>query len=115
MSVCGSLIIEYHPNGPEGEAVRVDFTPPFRRVDMFVELQRLLTDVKLPAPDKLHTEEARMILDKACIQHKVDCPAPRTVARMIDKLVGDLIEPTCINPTFILNHPQVCLFLFICS
>jgi len=26
---------------------------------------------------------------------------------MIDKLVGDRIDPTCVNPTFIIGHPQI--------
>jgi len=38
---------------------------------------------------------------------KVDCPPPLTNARMIDKLVGEFIEETCISPTFIIGHPQM--------
>ena len=38
---------------------------------------------------------------------QVDCPPPRTAARLLDKLVGDYLEETCINPTFITEHPQV--------
>ncbi len=26
---------------------------------------------------------------------------------MLDKLVGEFIEETCINPTFIMEHPQM--------
>ena len=38
---------------------------------------------------------------------KVDCSPPLTNARMLDKLVGEFIEETCINPTFITGHPQM--------
>ena len=38
---------------------------------------------------------------------QVDCPPPRTAARLLDKLVGDYLEETCVNPTFITEHPQV--------
>jgi lysyl-tRNA synthetase class 2 len=31
----------------------------------------------------------------------VNCPAPRTTTRLLDKLVGTFIEDQCINPTFI--------------
>ena len=32
---------------------------------------------------------------------------PRTTARLLDKLVGDFLEVKCLNPTFIINHPQI--------
>ena len=38
---------------------------------------------------------------------QVECPPPRTAARLLDKLVGDFLEETCIHPTFITEHPQV--------
>lgn len=47
------------------------------------------------------------MLDAACVEYGVECPEPRTSARLIDKLVGDLIEPQCISPTYIINHPLV--------
>lgn len=37
----------------------------------------------------------------------MDCSAPRTSARLLDKLVGDFIEVNCISPTFITEHPQM--------
>ena len=37
----------------------------------------------------------------------MECAPPRTAARLLDKLVGDYLEETCINPTFITEHPQV--------
>lgn len=41
------------------------------------------------------------------MKHEVECPAPRTAARLLDKLVGEFIESECVNPTFIIDHPQV--------
>ena len=32
---------------------------------------------------------------------------PRSTSRLLDKLVGEFIEPKCISPTFIINHPQL--------
>jgi lysyl-tRNA synthetase class 2 len=37
----------------------------------------------------------------------VECKNPRTVARLIDKLVGHFIETQCKDPTFIIDHPQI--------
>ena len=36
-------------------------------------------------------------------------PQPRSAAAdtMLDKLVGEFIEPTCISPAFIMEHPQL--------
>merc|ERR1712110_522540 len=99
----GKQQIAYHPDGPEGEEVIIDFTPPYRKVDMIEELRNQGVEV----PDNLSTEGARAILDKQCMERNVDCSHPRTVARLLDKLVGELIEPTCVSPTFIINHPEI--------
>jgi len=104
--IFGSYKVTYHPDGPEGEAKEIDFTPPFRRLRMFPDLEAAL-GCSLPSPDSLHTEEARLHLDRICQQKQVDCAPPRTAARLLDKLVGDYLEETCVNPTFITEHPQV--------
>lgn len=55
-AIHGSYVIPYHPNGPDTEpALEVDFTPPFKRVHIYDDLEVKL-GVKLPAPDTLHTE-----------------------------------------------------------
>lgn len=51
--------------------------------------------------------ETRQALDALCVKHDVECGTPRTPARLLDKLVGEFIEPKCINPTFITNHPSI--------
>jgi lysyl-tRNA synthetase class 2 len=51
----GTHILSYHPNGPETEPVyQVDFTPPFKRVQMYDALAEALA-VQLPDPVKLDT------------------------------------------------------------
>jgi len=106
MAIFGSYQVTYHPDGPEGEAQVIDFTPPFKRLRMFPDLEKIL-GVKLPAPDQLHTDEARAALDSLCVSKGIDCAPPRTAARLLDKLVGEYLEEACINPTFITEHPQV--------
>lgn len=32
---------------------------------------------------------------------------PITLPRVLDALIGHFIEPQCIQPTFIINHPMV--------
>jgi len=104
--ITGGYKITYHPEGPEGEAWEVDFTPPFRRMDMMKDLEKAL-GVTLPSPDKLDTPESVKMLDDLAVSRGVDCAPPRTMTRLLDKLVGEFLESQCISPTFILNHPQV--------
>jgi lysyl-tRNA synthetase class 2 len=42
-----------------------------------------------------------------CEKHGVDCSEPKTTARLLDKLCGEFLEPKCVNPTFITEHPQI--------
>ncbi|PBC33233.1 lysine--tRNA ligase isoform X1 [Apis cerana] len=105
-SIHGSYKITYHPDGPENEAVEIDFTPPFKRLSMIKTLEDVLK-IKLPSADKLSNPETNQILSDLCTKYEIECPPPRTTARLLDKLVGEFIEETCINPTFILDHPQI--------
>lgn len=107
-SLFGSYKIQYHPDGPEHpETVwEVDFTPPFQRIYMIKDLEKELGE-KLPCPTTYATEEARKWFDDMCIKKNVDCSAPRTVSRLLDKLTGDYLEIKCKNPTFICDHPEI--------
>lgn len=105
-SIHGTYKVKYHPNGPEGEEVEIDFTPPFARMQMIATLEKVL-NVTLPPADQLETPEANVLLSQLCEKHQVECPPPRTTARLLDKLVGEFLEEKCINPTFILDHPQI--------
>ncbi|XP_011868678.1 PREDICTED: lysine--tRNA ligase isoform X2 [Vollenhovia emeryi] len=104
-AIHGSYKLVYHPDGPEGKAYEIDFTPPFKRISMMKTLEEVL-QVKLPQADQLNTPTATKFLSDLCDKHQIECPPPRTSARLLDKLVGDFIEETCINPTYIIDHPQ---------
>lgn len=103
--ITGDYKITYHPEGPEGEAMTLDFSRPWKRINMIEELEKVY-NVKFPPGDQLHTEETGAFLKKILIDNKLECTPPLTNARMLDKLVGDL-EDSCINPTFIFGHPQM--------
>ncbi|XP_064640348.1 lysine--tRNA ligase-like isoform X2 [Lineus longissimus] len=104
--ITGGYKVTYHPDGPEGPAETIDFTPPFRRLNMIPDLAKKL-GVKFPAPDTFYSEETKQFLDKLCRDNGVECASPRTTARLLDKLVGDFLEVDCVNPTFICDHPEV--------
>jgi lysyl-tRNA synthetase class 2 len=104
--ITGGYKITYHPEGPDGETWEADFTPPFKRLDMLSDLEKEL-GIPLPKPDQLHTPEANAQLDKIARDKNVECTHPRTTTRLLDKLVGEFLESKCVNPTFIINHPQI--------
>ncbi|KAH8385209.1 lysine--tRNA ligase isoform X1 [Drosophila serrata] len=105
-AIRGSYKITYHPEGPEGPEQELDFTPPFKRVSMIKTLEEKL-QVKFPSADTFNTAATNQFLSQLCAKHQVECPAPRTTARLLDKLVGEFIEEFCVNPTFICEHPQI--------
>uniref|UniRef100_H2V6Z6 Lysine--tRNA ligase n=1 Tax=Takifugu rubripes TaxID=31033 RepID=H2V6Z6_TAKRU len=82
--ITGGYKITYHPDGPEGQAWEVDFTPPFRRLSMTHDLEKIM-GVKFPPTDSYNSAG------------KNECM----------NLVGEFMEETCISPTFICDHPQI--------
>ncbi|VDK57135.1 unnamed protein product [Anisakis simplex] len=106
-AIHGTYKIQYHPNGAGTEPVYdVDFTPPFKRVNMYEGLEKAL-GTELPSPEILHTPEANAIFDKIASEREIDCPPPRTTARLLDKLVGEYLESQFVSPTFLVGHPQI--------
>lgn len=53
--ITGSYKITYHPDGQDGQAYEIDFTPPFRRISMVHDLEKVL-GVKLPSTENFETE-----------------------------------------------------------
>lgn len=100
--ITGSYIIEYA--AVEGEApVPIDFSPPWKRITMIGGLEEAI-GVKFPS---MESPEMPSFLEKICKEHNVECSNPRTVARLVDKLVGHFLEDVIINPTFITEHPEM--------
>jgi lysyl-tRNA synthetase class 2 len=100
----GGYKVKYHANGLENDPIEIDFTPPFRRIDMIEELEKM---ANLSIPKDLSSDEANKYLADACKKFDVKCRPPLTTARLLDKLVGQFLEETCVNPTFIINHPEI--------
>jgi len=101
----GSTKILYHPEGKDSAKVfEIDFTPPYPRIPMIETLEKKL-NVKFPT--NLASEETNNWLKNLLTKNGYDCKPPLTTTRMIDHLVGELIEPNCISPAFITEHPQL--------
>src|SRR5690606_33557129 len=93
-----------HPE--KGERYEVDWAGPWKKIEMIPELERC-TGKKFPPGTELHTDETNAFLKEILKEHNIECSPPQTNARMLDKLVGEFIEETCVNPTFIFGHPQM--------
>ncbi|XP_062163871.1 lysine--tRNA ligase, cytoplasmic isoform X2 [Alnus glutinosa] len=100
----GGYKIKYHANGLDKDPIEIDFTPPFRRIDMIEELEKM---ANLNIPKDISSDDANKYLKDACMKYEIKCPPPETTARLLDKLVGHFLEETCVNPTFITNHPEI--------
>ena len=85
------------------DPVMIDFSPPWRRISMIEGLENA-TGEKFP---HMESPEMQPFLEKLCKKHNVECRPPRTVARLVDKLVGHFLEEDCMNPTFITDHPEM--------
>ena len=101
-SITGNYVINYKFD--INEEIMIDFTPPYTKIDI---ISRLEKDMDTKFPLDLNSNETNMFLIEQCNKFNVNCPEPITNARMIDKLVGHFIEPSCINPTFLINHPAI--------
>lgn len=90
MEIFGSYKVKYRPREDDETTedkkvteFEIDFTPPFKRISMLGSLEELL-NVKIPTD--FNSEDTRFFLMKLCEKHKVDCPEPRTAARLLDKV-----------------------------
>lgn len=104
MQIKGSYKVTYHADGPNKPPVEIDFTPPWPRYSMVEEIEKQ-TGTTLPR--EFESAESVKILDDLCIKHRVQCTAPRTATRLLDKLCGHFIEERIMNPGFITEHPQI--------
>ena len=76
----------------------VDFTPPWRRVELRQELYaRGGIDLDAGSDQELQRRAAAL---------GIDTGARESRGRIIDKLLSSLVEPHLIQPTFVLDYPE---------
>ena len=102
-SIKGSMKTEWMGN-------TIDFTPPFKQVDMMDTLQdevrQMLGDPMFELPD-INSEDASEQYMNLHTMLSIKPEPPFTLNRLVDNLVGKLVEPKCIQPTFLMNHPLI--------
>lgn len=94
--ITGSFVIEYGDR-------KIDFNIPFKRVPMIDGLRRVLRE-----KHDIHDFDLSIeVLSTICEKLNIVCSEPKTVSRLLDKLVGEILESTFENPTFLINHPKI--------
>lgn len=97
--------ITYAPKKREQhvEPVEINFERPFARIhileDLNKELGLNLTGENIEDPEILNE------LLQACAAQGLTVEKPQTLNRVLDKLIGHIIEPKCTNPTFLTGYP----------
>lgn len=87
MEIRGTL--KFDVKGEDGKMREISFERPWRRISVVEELEKILGK---KMPENFEGEEARNLLDKLCEELKVPCSAPRTTARLFDKLIAEYLE-----------------------
>ncbi|HEB84073.1 MAG TPA: lysine--tRNA ligase, partial [Bacteroidetes bacterium] len=75
----------------------LDFTPPWPRVRFFDALREACGE------DLLGAELERVAA--AAGRHGIELPEGASLGKAIDVLFSELVEPTLVNPTFVLDYP----------
>lgn len=98
---------ELMPN--QEQNILVDFSKPWRRVDMLSEIERLsgipassLSDL---AAAKKAVLEAKAVEKAAALGAKIDLEKEDNLGGLIEKLLEVFVEPTLIEPAFVVGYP----------
>lgn len=100
--VTGSSMLKYKDK--TGEKI-LNFSLPFSRINIKSELENIL-NISFDNVDISSPEFYKFLTEKLC-ELCIECGNPKTTSRMLDKLIGHFIEPRCVNPTFLTNHPLI--------
>jgi lysyl-tRNA synthetase class 2 len=104
-----ACIIQYtmqDKHSDEKNVVQIDLSKPFKRISYLDSIEEE-TGLKLPRDSELCSPEMIQKLIHTCKQHDIQLDSSRTgdVSYLLDRLLSHLVEPKCIQPTFICDHP----------
>ncbi|CRG95207.1 lysine--tRNA ligase, putative [Plasmodium gallinaceum] len=101
----GSYKIVYNKDGYDNPPIEIDFTPPYPKLSLVEEIEKI-TNTKLEQPfDSDETIEKMINLLKT---YKVELPNPPTAAKLLDQLASHFLENRYVDkPFFIIEHPQI--------
>ena len=82
----------------------LDFTAPFKRISYVHALEENLEEKSYRL---LYLLEYLAFSNQQAIKFNAICQEPQTTVRIMDKLFGDLIEENLVQPTFVIDQPQI--------
>uniref|UniRef100_A0A3Q7JWB6 Aminoacyl-tRNA synthetase class II (D/K/N) domain-containing protein n=1 Tax=Solanum lycopersicum TaxID=4081 RepID=A0A3Q7JWB6_SOLLC len=82
-------IIKYHAKGLESDPIEIDFTPPFRRIDMVEELEKI---ANLNILKDLSSDDTNKYLIDACAKFEIRCALSLTTTRLLNKQWYHLLD-----------------------
>ncbi|GAI81375.1 unnamed protein product, partial [marine sediment metagenome] len=88
--VLGSLEIEYRGN-------KIDFTPPWKRISMY----KAIEDAVGIRVDKISPKDFNKVVKK----YNLNIKGSINRGEIINELFEKFIEPTLIQPTFVIDYP----------
>lgn len=80
----------------------IAFSPPYKRLD-FIPAIEVAIGSRLP---DLVLSDSQPQLIALFNQHDIPLPTSPTIPRLLDKLSATYLEPQCMEPTWIVNHPE---------
>lgn len=98
----GKTEIEFKPNDEEMKIF--DFSPPYKRLYVIPELEKRLD---ITFPEDFDTDDMCIWLQELCKNKNIEVIPPFTTPRLFDALISEILEPECVQPTFICDHPRV--------
>lgn len=102
-AITGSYVISIQRE-PNSDPIEIDFSPPFKRISMVSAIEEA-TNSTIPIGDP---EKCLQVLEELVTKYELECSSPRSIARLLDKLVAHFIEDNVENwtkPFFICDHP----------
>jgi lysyl-tRNA synthetase class 2 len=81
--------LKFNIKSEDGTEKEISFERPWRRISVVEEIEKVLGK---KMPESFEGEEPRAFLDKLCEELKIPCSAPRTTARLFDKLIAEYLE-----------------------
>ncbi len=88
----------------------INLQGPYKRLDMMDTLQdqiRIkLNDHTFILPNITSPDATSEYVD-LINRLNIKISLPHTLNRLVDGLVGEYVEPLCVQPTFLMNHPQI--------
>ena len=83
-------------------ALEINFRPPYPRID-FISALETATNFKFP---NLAASDALTVMTGMVSRLPLQLPRQVTLPKLLDQLSAKYLEPQCITPTFIINHPE---------